>query len=219
MSDLPHADYIAAVRAALTAGGLGVRDSWTNGFVRRPSTFRPTTEDEHDGGLHLVSGQFHDAGWDEPDTVWLGWDHHRGWSLTDEDSALMPIHYSGHALPLSEPFAEPAAVAAAVREWLPGPAAGTPARSDRWARADEAEAAVRAWHDRHGRCLTAQDDHILRVDEPEPSGCGCTHQPCGSVARRDIHEDCLWHSGRINPLRCYTVVHAAEKCPGPASGR
>ncbi|MER8188437.1 hypothetical protein [Kitasatospora sp. NPDC094015] len=218
MSDLPHADYLAAVHEALTAEGLLVRDGWTQGLVHRPSDLEATVPADFDGGFRFGPGQFHGHRWSEPETVWLGWEHHRGWSLMDEDSGLMPIHYFERPLPLSEAFADPTAVAGAVRRWLPAWDWPTPAYPDRWARADEGEAAVAAWHERNGRCLTRNDRHLVRVDGDEPADCPCPHLPCGSVTEREIREECAWHSGRIRPELLRMHGHAPEKCPGAASG-
>ncbi|MFJ6479966.1 MULTISPECIES: hypothetical protein [unclassified Streptomyces] len=219
MSDLPHADYIAAVHAALAAEGLRVRSTWTTELTHRASDLHITSYDDADGGFRFEDGEFHGERWSEPDWVWLGWEHHQGWWLMDEDSALLPIAYDHNPLPLSELFADPTAVAAAVRQWLTGPSLGTPVLSGRWSRADASEAALRTWHERRGRCLDDQDRHLRRDDEGERvSNCRCPYQPCGAVALRDFREDCSWHIVPRDLSWGLWSSHSPESCPGLAAG-
>ncbi|MFJ1704968.1 hypothetical protein [Kitasatospora sp. NPDC088346] len=216
MSEQPHADHLAAVHAALTAEGLPTHRPWITDLTRRPSDQETEFPRDADGGFWFEAGLFHGQHWDEPDSIWLGWEHHRGWFLMDQDSGLMPIRFSLHPLPLSELFAEPTAVAAAVRRWLPGWQHNAPVQPGRWSGADAAEAAVRAWHDQQGTCLGKQDRHLRHNDEVERvAGCRCPYQPCGAVALRDMREDCPWHAV-LHHFEDWSS-HTPESCPGAAS--
>ncbi|MFE2147046.1 hypothetical protein ACFXA3_35870 [Streptomyces sp. NPDC059456] len=221
MSDphLPHAPYMAAVHAALAAEGLRVRNTWTNGLTRRASSLHITDPADVDGGFRFEDGQFDGTAWSEPESVWLWWEHHHGWCVMDEDSGLLPVAYHDFPLPLPEPFADPRAVAATVRRWLPGPTVDVPAPAGRWSQADAVEAGIRVWHEQYGRCLTPEDRHVVRIDGvARPDACPCPDQPCGGVASRDIRGDCPWHIGERHSLQYHHhwSGHAPEACPGPA---
>ncbi|MEV4611018.1 hypothetical protein AB0K43_00250 [Kitasatospora sp. NPDC049258] len=222
MSDLPHAHYLAAVHAALTAEGLGVRRSWSTELTHRAWNLDVAEPEDSDCGFTFEPGHFQESGWSDHDWVQLGWEHHRGWHLMEEDSGLLIIPHFSYRLGLSELFADPADVATAVRRWLPGPGRDVPELTGRWSGADRAEADLLAWHEGNGHCFTRDDEHRRRDEEEQsderPAGCRCSYQPCGFVAVRDIRSDCSWHA-TVHRRGLYRVSsHGPTDCPDTPAG-